>query len=123
MKEDKEWYTRVQSLPKRADVNINETWDLAHIFATEEAYTQALHDIEQQVEQFADTWLDKFSTAEQVVAMLRDYEKLQQAFVPVYSYAQLAESVDGTDEQAQMRISKLSNVFAQIGKELAFVDS
>lgn len=113
----------VQSLPKRADVNINETWDLAHIFATEEAYTQALHDIEQQVEQFADTWLDKFSTAEQVVAMLRDYEKLQQAFVPVYSYAQLAESVDGTDEQAQMRISKLSNVFAQIGKELAFVDS
>lgn len=113
----------VQSLPKRADVLIEETWDLAHIFSTEQAYTQALEDIQQQVEQFADTWLDKFTTAEQVVAMLRDYEKLQQAFVPVYSYAQLAESVDGTDEQAQMRISKLGNVFASIGKELAFVDS
>ena len=113
----------VQSLPNRADVAVEETWDLAVLFETEQAFEAACDTLVEQVATFEKEWKGQITTAPQVLAMLPQFEKIKEAFEPTAYYASLSESVDGTSDEAQMRMSKLSSLFAKLGGQLAFVES
>lgn len=113
----------VTSLPKRDDVAIQETWNLQHLFPTEEAFNQAVEEIQTAVATFEQQFKGMITNSQQVQELLVAYEKLTMQTYPIGAYASLAASVDQTNDHAQMRASKVGSLFAKIQSQIAFVDS
>lgn len=115
--------TLVQALPPRSEVKVEETWDLSHVFSKEEDYETAVGQLEKEVAVFVEQFRGKIVDASSAVEALKGYEKIRQLFVPVGTYANLAVSTDQTDDEAQMRASKLGSVGAKLNSSLSFVTS
>lgn len=119
----KEWGHLVQSLPTRAQVKEEETWNLKDLFATEEAYEQALKTVGKEATEFANAYKGTIQDAASALNALDEYRKLYEQLIPIGTYASLAASVDQTDDQAQMRDSKFSSMAAKISSQTSFLMS
>ena len=111
------------SLPNRNEIPTQETWDLTHLFATEEDYNAAMVKVKESVDSFEKTYQGNITTAEDVVKAVAAYEDIYKQIIPIGTYASLALSVDQTNEEAQMRASKFGSVSAQLGSQMAFLES
>lgn len=111
------------SLPNRNEIPTQETWDLTHLFATEEDYNAAIVTVKESVDSFEKTYQGNITTAEDVVKAVAAYEDIYKQIIPIGTYASLALSVDQTNEEAQMRASKFGSVSAQLGSQMAFLES
>lgn len=113
----------VQKLPKREEVKVEETWNLAHLFETEEDFTNSLESIEKEVQQFVTKYKGKVNNATIIVEALTDYSALYEKIVPAGTYASLSLSTDQTNTTAQMRANKYGSLYAKISSELSFLTS
>ncbi|MDV6377473.1 oligoendopeptidase F [Sporosarcina sp. GW1-11] len=113
----------VKSLPKRAQVAEQETWNLQTLFANEEAYQQAVQEVEKEATSFATQYKGSITDAASAIKALDVYRSLQEKVIPIASYAELAASVDLTNDTAQMRESRFSSLAAKIGSQTSFVMS
>lgn len=111
------------SLPNRTEVPTQETWDLTHLFASETDYEAAIKELKESVTSFETTYHGNISTAEDVLKAVAAYEAIYKQLIPIGTYASLAMSVDQTNEEAQMRASKFGSVSAQLGSQMAFLES
>lgn len=112
-----------QAMPTRSEVNVEETWDLTSLFATEEQFDTAINELTTSVEEFAIQFTDTLTDAQSVVTVLKGYEVIYEKIVPISTYANLAHSVEQTNDEAQMRAGKVGTVMAQVSSKLSFVDS
>ena len=53
---------------ERSQVDVNQTWDLSHLFETEEAFNEALEDLKGKVDGFQKEYEGNITTAHQVNA-------------------------------------------------------
>ena len=113
----------VQKLPNREEVKVEETWNLADLFATEEDFTNSLVEIEKDVQLFAEKYKGKVNSPSIIVEALTDYSAIYEKIVPAGTYASLSLSTDQTNTTAQMRASKFSSLSAKISSELSFLNS
>lgn len=113
----------VKSLPKRAQVDVQETWNLDTLFEDEAAYTQAVERLTIEASAFARRYKGTITTATAAIQALDAYRQLQENIIPIASYAELAASVDVTNDEAQMRESQFSSLAAKIGSQTSFVMS
>lgn len=113
----------VQALPNRAEVNVDETWNLQDLFKTEADYEAAVAALEEDVATFAEQFNGKITDANSAIEALKGYENIFQKLVPVGTYTNLSVSTDQTDDDAQMRASKFSSTYAKINSQLSFVKS
>lgn len=113
----------VQKLPNRDEVKVEDTWNLEDLFATEEDFTNALEEIEKDVQQFAKKYKGNLNNPSIIVDALTDYSALYENIVPAGTYASLSLSTDQTNTTAQMRANKYSSLSAKISSELSFVTS
>ncbi|MFJ7972554.1 oligoendopeptidase F [Psychrobacillus sp. NPDC096389] len=113
----------VQKLPNREEVKVEETWNLAHLFETEEDFTNSLESIEKEVQQFVTKYKGKVNNATIIVEALTDYSALYEKIVPAGTYASLSLSTDQTNTTAQMRANKYGSLYAKISSELSFLTS
>ncbi|AXH99524.1 oligoendopeptidase F [Sporosarcina sp. PTS2304] len=113
----------VKSLPKRAQVNEKETWNLQNLFADEEAYNKAIQAVQDEAASLETTYKGTITDAASAISALDVYRKLQENIIPIASYAELAVSVDLTNDEAQMRESRFSSLAAKINSQTAFVMS
>lgn len=113
----------MKSLPSRAQTAVEETWDLRTLFSTKEAYEQALSAVQQQAKSFADSFEGTIADEQTAIHALDDYLQLQEQLVLLASYAELAASVDLTNDEAQMVESRFFTIEAKIASMTSFVMS
>ncbi len=110
-------------LTKRADVPVEQTWDLRDLFATDEAWEaelQAVQDDLHTVTQFKGKLGDG---AASFLACLNAYEALYIRFIRVYTYASLLQSEDGSNPQNQANSGRVAGTAAKFSAAVSFIDS
>lgn len=108
---------------KRSEVNIEETWNLADLFATEQQFEDAIVEAKEVATAIAETYKGKIVDTESAVNVIAAYEKLYEKLVPIGTYANLAHSVEQTDSEAQMRAAKVGQFHSALGAQLSFIQS
>ncbi|WP_198166215.1 oligoendopeptidase F [Sporosarcina ureae] len=113
----------VKSLPKRAQVNEQETWNLHILFENEQDYQKALADAKEEAAAFEKNFKGTVTDANSAIQALDAYRSLQEKLTKISSYAELTASVDLTNDDSQMRESKFGSIAAKIGSQTAFIMS
>ena len=115
--------TLVKSMPPRSDVKIEETWNLADLFKTEEDYNAAVTDLEKEVDAYAEKFNGHIVDAPSALDALRGYETIVAKMVPIGTYTSLSSNEDQTNDIAQMRASQYGSTAAKISSKLSFINS
>ncbi|KGR79488.1 oligoendopeptidase F [Ureibacillus manganicus] len=107
----------------RSEVKIEETWDLTHLFQSDEAFEKALEEAKADTTKLVETFKGKISNVDSVVSVINDYQELYKKMIPIGTFANLALSVDQTNDAAQLRAAKVGQIMASISAETSFVTS
>ncbi|MDW0112783.1 oligoendopeptidase F [Sporosarcina saromensis] len=113
----------VKSLPPRSAVAVEETWNLEDLFKTEDAYNEAIKDVQATVAAFAERFKGNMTDDSSVIEAIDGYAAIMGKLVPIGAYTNLALSVDQTNDEAQMRASKFGSIASKLGSQLAFFSS
>lgn len=108
---------------ERDKVSVEQTWDLTLLFATEEAYEQALELLQGKTADIKQRFEGKIATTQDVHTLLAEYREVTQLMTKIGTYCQLDVSANMLNAKAQERYSKAQNVLAQVGSQLSFVVS
>ena len=114
------------SLPKRNEVPTEQCWDPRHLFSNDQAFYVALEDQQKAVEAFKQRYNHKisaFTTADQIIELYTDLEKITQAFDCLSTYPALRSDVDRNDREAARLSQQAENILAQCHAQLSFVES
>lgn len=113
----------INSVPKRKDVPVSETWDLTDLVPDEQAYNDGVKKIVEDAKKFNTQYQGHITDAKQVAHVITDYEALVESIVPYGAFMSLDLETDQTNDIAQMRASNFGNVSSQIASLVSFVDS
>ncbi len=116
-------FVLVKTLPPRSEVSLEETWNLADLFATESDYLTAIEQVQSDVDQFVECFEGKINNATTVNEALADYAAIYEKIIPIGTFVSLSSSEDQTNHDAQMRASKFGSISAKISSKLSFVNS
>ena len=108
---------------ERSQVDVNQTWDLSHLFETEEAFNKALEDLKGKVDAFQKEYEGNITTAQQVNAGLATYRALLEQRGKISAYCNLAVSANTKDKEAQIRSAQTRTVLAGLDAKLSFFES
>lgn len=112
-----------ESFPLRQDVPENEKWDLSYLAKDVAAFDAGINMLEADTEAFAEKWQGKITTAQAIVDVTVESEKLYQNFVIFGHYAELDLETDQSNEAAQLRASKFGSIDAKSSAKLSFIMS
>ena len=107
----------------RADVPLDQTWDLRDLFATPddwEAELSALDAARADVAPYQGRLGDSAAT---LAACLDATEALRERFMRLSTFAYLRNAQDGTNADYQAAMARVTALGARLGASLAFVDS
>ena len=105
----------------RAEVPVEETWDLRPIFETEEAFEAAFTKVEQEADVFVAHYDGKWTSAKQVNEALTAYANLFAQVERIEAYASLQVEEDTSNKTNAQREARTASRLAILGKKLAFV--
>lgn len=105
----------------RSEVPVELTWNLEDIFPTVEAWEKEFNDVAGSIGSVTKYKGKLGQGAGVLLECLEAYEKLQERFMRISSYASLKFSADGTDPQNQAAASRVSSLGAQIFAETSFI--
>lgn len=111
------------SMMNRNEVPVQETWNLADIFPSEEAYLAAIEALKITVDEAVVKLTGAITDAQGVVLAIATTEKIQEKLVPIGTYASLSHSVDQTSTENQMRAAQFGSLAAAFATKLSFVKS
>ncbi|MBD8071266.1 M3 family metallopeptidase [Bacillus sp. PS06] len=90
---------------KRAEVPVDETWNLEDIFSTEELWEHSYVEIEGVLDHFLKSSI-KLENSKDVLTAVQDLESLLEKLELTTSYARYKFSEDGTDQTNQTRMGR-----------------
>ena len=112
-----------ENMIERSQVDVNQTWDLSHLFKTEEVFNEALEDLKGKVEAFQKEYEGQITTAHQVNVGLATYRALLEQRGKISAYCNLAVSANTRDKEAQTRAAQTRTVLAGLDAKLSFFES
>lgn len=107
----------------RSEVNVEETWNLKDLFETEEDFNQAIANLLEAVDQFVQNHKGSIKDSASAISALKDYETIYKMVIPVGTYASLSLSTDQTNDEAQMRASKVDSITSKVFSKVSFLNS
>ena len=107
----------------RKDVPVEQTWDLSLIYADEQLMWDELAKTKADVAAFVEAYQGKLTTAEAILACLRDLQPILEAIDRIWTYSGLALEADYTDNALRERDEKVGYETTLLQKDLSFVDS
>jgi oligoendopeptidase F len=113
----------VKKLPKRAEVNEQETWDLQRLFKSEHDFQKAVQEAEKEATAFERNYKDTITDTTSAIKSLDAFQDLQEKLETLSNYAELAASVDLLNDKAQLRESKFASTAAKIASQTSFLTS
>lgn len=112
-----------EELKSRKEVPEELTWDLSHIYVTEEDMFRDAEKMEQLTQEIVEKYKGHLDTPEQIEACVTAYRQVYQLMTLTGSYCDLAVSVDYYDNYNQERNGKISRLIAKLQSSLSFVRS
>ncbi|HWK24176.1 MAG TPA: oligoendopeptidase F [Ureibacillus sp.] len=108
---------------KRSEVKVEETWDLTPLFKTEQQFNEAIENVLTKSNEIEKDFKGKIVNAQDTVNVIKAYQSLYEALVPIGTFASLTLSVDQTNDKAQMMSAKVGQIYSKIGAQLSFITS
>ncbi|MDY0209786.1 MAG: oligoendopeptidase F [Acholeplasma sp.] len=112
-----------KQLPKRHELNLNHTWDMANLFKTETLYEEAFDSVEKAIDLFSKKFEGHLNTKEIINEALSELQDIQGSLSKIGAYSSLQTSTDSISEENQMRHGKAMMRFQAISKKLSFFDN
>ncbi len=108
------------ALPKRSEVDIQDTWDLASVFPSDEAWEAALEEVAGEL-----PGLERFrghigDSPQALVEWLTTVHELFARLGKVYVYAGLSHEADTADQDAAAKDDRASGLYARAAAAVAF---
>ncbi|MCD8045797.1 MAG: oligoendopeptidase F [Clostridiales bacterium] len=110
-------------LPKRKEIPAGLTWDLTHLYATEEDMLADHEESKRMCARIAEDYKGKLTTPERINACLDAWQALAEKMDLVGNYCGLAAVVDYYDTELQERQSMIQREQAQMAGEFDFIES
>lgn len=112
-----------EKLLSRAEVPKELTWDLTLIYKSEELMWNDLEECKRIVAHMEETYKGHLDTPENIVACMKELERLNELATLIGNYTSLAVSVDYYDGDNLTRDAKVNSVFSELFSRVSFVDS
>lgn len=112
-----------KQLPKRHELNINQTWDMANLFKSEALYLEAFDQVEKDIDAFCQQFENKLSSEQTIHEALNRFQDIQGRLSRIGAYGSLQSSTDSISEENQMRQGKAMMRFQSISKKMAFLSN
>ena len=112
-----------EKLLSRAEVPKELTWDLTLIYKSEELMWNDLEECKRIVTHMEETYKGRLDTPENIVACMKELERLNELATLIGNYTSLAVSVDYYDGDNLTRDAKVNSVFSDLFSRVSFVDS
>jgi oligoendopeptidase F len=109
-------------LPKRSEVDVELTWKLEDIFASESEWEKALSEAKSLADELAGFTGKVGESADTLYKVLETYEKCCLKIHLVYGYAFKMRDVDTTSTYAQTLYSKVMSADVEISEKIAFME-
>lgn len=109
-------------LPKRSEVDVELTWKLEDIFASESEWEKALSEAMSLADEIAGFAGKVGESADILYKVLETYEKCCLKIHLVYGYAFKMRDVDTTSTYAQTLYSKVMSADVEISEKIAFME-
>ena len=117
------WKDMAEKLLSRAEVPKELTWDLTLIYKSEELMWSDLEECKRIVAHMEETYKGHLDTPENIVACMKELERLNELATLIGNYTSLAVSVDYYDGDNLTRDAKVNSVFSDLFSRVSFVDS
>lgn len=112
--------TATAVLPRR-EVPIEETWDLASIFPTDDAWEAAFATADARLDELAPLRGHLADSPERLLAALRLSDDLYAEIAPISVYANLRRSEDATDTHSGEIADRAIGLMSRLGAALSFI--
>lgn len=103
----------------RSDIPVHETWNLADLFASKEAWEQAYKEVEKGIESLS-RYNDAIENGKDLFDFLTQKEELSQTFNLVYVYAMLGVDLDTRDSDAQALLDRATQLSVKYSAAVSF---
>lgn len=112
-----------KTLKNRKEVDQSLTWDLSTIYATEEKYGLAVKELQKLTLKMEKNYKGNISSAININQCLDKVREIHQLMYLTGTYAELAVTVDHTNDENQDRLMKYMNITSELSSRMSFVDS
>ena len=112
-----------KQLPKRHELDVKYTWNMANLFEDESTYIDAFNLVEKDIDSFCATYENQLLTKEKINEALLKYQDIQARLSRIGAYGSLQSSTDSISETNQMRQGKAMLRFQSISRKMAFLDN
>lgn len=108
-------------LPERADVNIDDTWDLSKLFADNDAWETAFQEFEKRIPGFQ-KFKGRLAESAATLKELLDYDSETDRLAErLGNYAYLRTTENQSDSQYQRMLGRFQNVATRAGEAASFI--
>ncbi|MCL1989679.1 MAG: oligoendopeptidase F [Defluviitaleaceae bacterium] len=111
----------VQTLPKRSDMKIEETWRLEDIFATDAAWEAELLAVKGLVPTIEPYQGKLADSAETLLAALKLKDEISERVGKIYTYAHMRHDQDTTNPTYQSQESRAMTLYTEFGAVCSFM--
>jgi len=110
------------TLPRRADVPVEQTWDIASVYPSDADWETAVRAAEGDLGALTPFRGHLGEAAEVLLEALQTRDRLQGDIWRIYLYASMQAAVDSSDQAAQARVQRAGALFARFGAAIAYVE-
>lgn len=112
-----------KQLPKRHELDVKQTWDMANLFKNEALYQEAFDSLEKDIDSFCVIFENKLNSKEMINDALSTYQDIQARLSRISAYGSLQSSTDSISEENQMRQGKAMLRFQSLSRKMAFFNN
>lgn len=110
----------MEKILNRADVPVEQTWDLTPIYPNEEAFETDFSRIETLAKDFVDAYAGHLKDAKTVNTALKAYSDIQELAERLFAYSDLQVEADTSNKENIARAARTGSRMAKIYEKLAF---
>lgn len=111
-----------RALPLRSEIRLEDTWDVASVFPSDDTWADAFRDVEEALPRI-DSFKGRLAENPEVLADWIDFQsQLYLQLGKVYVYANMRYAVDTVDSEAKSKTDRAGALFARLGAACAFAE-
>ena len=112
-----------EKLKTRAEVPVEETWDLSLIYASQAELERDLARIRELAESMESRWKGQLDRADSIAACMEEVQELKKLETLAFTYTDLAVSVDRYDNAAMELSARVMSMLTELDSRLSFIES
>ncbi|WP_462408991.1 oligoendopeptidase F [Neobacillus sp. Marseille-QA0830] len=111
----------VKTLPARSEIQVEETWKLEDIFASDQEWEKEFQEVTKLIPEIKKYEGKLVESAEMLFSALQFQDQLLERLGKLYTYAHMRYDQDTTNSFYQGLDSRIQNLYTQAASQLAFI--